>query len=124
MCDTLFDLHGKVAALTGGAGMICGCMARARAERGMKVAVLDVVPDAAGKVADEIVSGGGEAIAVECNVLDTESIRGAASQIIAKYGGVDILINGAGVVECCRSDSIKIASQLKILSVLFGATIQ
>ncbi|MGC9468714.1 MAG: SDR family oxidoreductase [Anaerolineae bacterium] len=92
----LFGLEGKVAAITGGGGVLCGTMARALARVGVKVAVLDIVPDAAEAVAAEIRDAGGEAIAVPCDVLDKVSVQSAADAVMEKFGRIDILINGAG----------------------------
>jgi NAD(P)-dependent dehydrogenase (short-subunit alcohol dehydrogenase family) len=85
-----------VAVVTGGGGVLCGVMSRALGRVGAKVAVLDLVPEAAQKVADDIVAAGGEAMAVQCNVLDKNSIQVAAQRIMDAYGRVDILISGAG----------------------------
>ena len=90
------DLAGKVAAVTGGGGVLCGCMARALAECGAKVAVLDLRKEAADKVADEIKAAGFEAAGFACNVLERPSLEGALAEIKAAYGPIDILINGAG----------------------------
>jgi len=92
----LFGIEGKVAAITGGGGVLCGVMARAMARLGAKVAVLDISREAAGNVAAEISAGGGDAIAIECDVLRRPSIEGAAQEVVRVYGRVDILINGAG----------------------------
>ena len=51
---TLFDLTGKVAAVTGAGGVLCGQMAKALACAGAKIAVMDLSLEAAKKVADEI----------------------------------------------------------------------
>ena len=90
------DLGGKVAAVTGGAGVLCSCMAKALAECGAKVAVLDLRLEAADKVADEIANHGGTAKGFECNVLDRASLEAANEGIVAAFGDIDILINGAG----------------------------
>ena len=92
----LFGLEGKVAAVTGGGGVLCGSMSRALGRLGAKVAVLDLFPKAAQKVVDEIIAGGGEAIAVRCDVLGRASVEAAAQEVLDAFGGVDILINGAG----------------------------
>jgi len=92
----LFDVSGKVIVVTGGGGVLCGTMAKALADAGAKIAVLDLAEAAAAKVADQINAAGGKAIAVKCNVLDKESIEAAEKQIMAKLGKIDILINGAG----------------------------
>ena len=96
MSDTLFDLSGKVAALTGAGGVLVSAMAKELARRGARVALLDLALPAAQKVADEITAAGGQALAVACNALDKASIETAAQTIEAQWGGVDILINGAG----------------------------
>lgn len=87
------DLSDKVAAVTGAGGVICSAFARALAECGAKVALLDVNYDAAKKVADEI---GPKAIAVKCNCLDKQSIADAKAEIEKAFGKVNFLVNGAG----------------------------
>lgn len=93
---TLFGLDGKVVVITGGGGVLCGTMARGLARLGAKVAVLDLFPEAAQRVVNEITAEGGQAIAVQADVLDKASLEGAKEQVLAAYGGIDVLINGAG----------------------------
>ncbi len=90
------NLKGRVAVVTGGGGVLCGDFAKALARQGVKVAVLDLNEAAAQKVADEINADGGTAIAVGCNVLETESMQKARETVNAKLGTCDILLNGAG----------------------------
>jgi len=94
--ENLFDVKGKVAVITGAGGVICGAMAKGLAKAGAKIAVLDLIIANAQKVVDEIKEQGGTAIAVECNVLKKETVEQAREKVIAKFGKVDILINGAG----------------------------
>jgi NAD(P)-dependent dehydrogenase (short-subunit alcohol dehydrogenase family) len=96
MSKVSFDISDKVAVITGGAGILCSTMSKHLAEYGAKIAVLDLFYDKAKEVADEIVAKGGDAIAVECDVLSKESIEKACETVMKKYGRVDILINGAG----------------------------
>ncbi len=91
-----FDFSGKVAAITGGGGVLCGTMARALGQRGASVAVLDLNLHAAEEVANDILGRGGQAIAVQTDVLDKESLNTSVQRIIETFGKVDILINGAG----------------------------
>ena len=90
------DLRGKVAAVTGGSGVLCGTMAKALGACGAKVAVLGRRLEATTKVADEINAAGGVAKAFICNVLDKDSLVAANEAIEAAFGPIDILINGAG----------------------------
>jgi NAD(P)-dependent dehydrogenase (short-subunit alcohol dehydrogenase family) len=94
--DNLFGIRGQVAVVTGAGGILCSEMAGALAGLGVKVAVLDLRLPAAEKVVDAIKKNGGEALAVECNVLDKASIEKASGEILKKWGTIDILINGAG----------------------------
>ena len=90
------NLQGKVAVITGGGGILCSVMAKALAKAGASVAILDLKVEAAQKVADEINSNGGKAIAVSANVLDLESLKNAEKQVAETFGSCDILVNGAG----------------------------
>lgn len=90
------DLAGKRVAVTGGGGILCGSMAKAVAACGATVAVLDLRKEAADRIAAEIVAAGGEAEGFACNVLEKESLEAANTEIEAKFGPVEVLINGAG----------------------------
>ncbi|MDM5327454.1 SDR family oxidoreductase [Neobacillus sp. CF12] len=90
------NLQGKVAVVTGGGGVLCGCMARELARQGMKVAILNRTYEKAIKVVEDIKSIGGVAIAIECDVLSVESVKRAEEIVTAEYGVCDVLINGAG----------------------------
>lgn len=96
MRDINFDISGQVAVITGAGGIICGVMAREMAKKGAKVALLDLFVESAQKIADEINAAGGDAIAVKANVLDRASLEEARDAVVAKYGRIDVLINGAG----------------------------
>lgn len=90
------DLSNKTAVVTGGGGVLCSGFAKAIAQCGAKVAILDLREENAKKVADEIVKNGGEAIGISANVLEKDSLVSAKKIINEKFGTVDILINGAG----------------------------
>lgn len=94
--DQPFEFTRKVAVITGGGGVLCGTMARALGERGASVAVLDLNLPAAEKVAAEICTQGGQAIAFQADVLDKASLVTTAQRSIETFGRIDILINGAG----------------------------
>ncbi|MDY4976603.1 MAG: SDR family oxidoreductase [Clostridia bacterium] len=90
------DLKDKVAVVTGGGGVLCAMFAKALAQSGAKVAVLDLREEAAEKVAEEIRQDGGVAIGVGANVLELDSLKAARDEIAQKLGTCDILLNGAG----------------------------
>ena len=90
------DLSGKVAVVTGAAGVLCSDFSRALAKCGAKVALLDINETVAKRIADEIVAEGGQAIAVKANCLDKASLEDAKAIVDKVFGPCDILINGAG----------------------------
>ncbi len=90
------DLNNKVAVVTGGGGILCSAFAKALAQNGAIVAVLDLKEEAANKVAEEIRANGGTAIGIGCNVLEAESMQKARDRVFSELGSCDILINGAG----------------------------
>ena len=92
----IVDLKGKTAVVTGGGGVLCSEFAKALAACGANVAVCDLRLESAEKVAADIRNDGGIAIAVEANVLNKESLIAAKKVIDNAFGGVDILLNGAG----------------------------
>lgn len=90
------DLTNKVAAVTGGGGVIGSYFAKALAECGAKVVVLERDQERADQIANEINGAGGTAIGVIGDVLNKEVLEKAREEIIEKLGPVDILINCAG----------------------------
>ena len=94
---TFDDLKGKVCVLTGGGGIIGQSLAEGMAAVGIKIAVLDMMKDAAEKVAGGVKRDfHATAIGVEGNVLDKESLLNARTIINRELGPVDFLINCAG----------------------------
>lgn len=89
-------MKNKVAVITGGAGVLCAEFARALAAEGVKVAVAGRTLSKLEAVADEINAAGGQAIAVQMDVTNKESVKAAHDEVLAKFGKCDILINGAG----------------------------
>ena len=87
------DLSGKVAVITGAGGILMSEFARALAECGAKVALLDINEKAANEVAASIGDG---ALAIPTNCLEKASILAARDKVHEAFGKVDILINGAG----------------------------
>jgi NAD(P)-dependent dehydrogenase (short-subunit alcohol dehydrogenase family) len=91
-----FSLEGRVAAITGGGGELCGCMAEALGALGVRVAVLDLNLDKAKRRVDAIRREGGAAEAFACNVLEEAELRQVYAKVCSLWDSPDILINGAG----------------------------
>lgn len=93
-----FNFTDQTFVVTGGAGVICGAMAKGLFELGANVAIFDYNLEAASAMVSKLNSlgGPGKAQAVKCNVLDMQSIRDGFDQVLQNFGKVDGLINGAG----------------------------
>ncbi len=91
-----FELTGKVAAITGAGGGVCGAMAEALGAAGVKVALLDINPESAEARARTISKSGGTAKALQCNVLDKSLVQKCYEEVCRLWGPPDFLINGAG----------------------------
>lgn len=94
--DALFSLHGQVAIVTGGTGVLGGAMARGLARAGARVAILGRRRERAEAVAAEIVTAGGEALATPADVLRKEELEAVRDTLLARWGRIDILVNAAG----------------------------
>ncbi len=86
-------LAGQVAVITGAGGAIGAATAQVFAAAGAEVALLDLDAAAAQAKAKAI---GGNTIAIKCDVTDAGSVREAFNQVVAAFGGVDLLVSNAG----------------------------
>ncbi|MCP5061221.1 MAG: SDR family oxidoreductase [Ignavibacteriae bacterium] len=94
---TFGSLKNTVCVITGGGGIIGNVLAEGLAKLNVKIAVLDINKELADKAAKCVVEKyGTEAIGVETNVLDKQSLENAKKIILEKFGRIDSLINGAG----------------------------
>lgn len=106
--DSLFDLTGKVAVVTGGGdGIGKGCC-EILAGAGASVVVSDISAEKAQTVADGINGAGGKATAVACNVMDDSDLVNLIETAVKTYGTVNILVNNAGLGGGGRESPFKI----------------
>ena len=88
-------LEGKTALVTGTSPNIMGGIAEELAREGANLVCVDVRQDYADRCAAAIVADGHDAIGVACDVTDEEQVLSAIDQATERFGGVDILVNGA-----------------------------
>jgi len=89
----LFNLDGRVAVITGGAGELGTQMAYALAEAGAHLVLCSRDVDKCKQRAEEISTGHNEAIGLRCDVTDPAEIKTMVGQVMQKWGKIDILVN-------------------------------
>ncbi|HTV63071.1 MAG TPA: SDR family oxidoreductase [Verrucomicrobiae bacterium] len=93
----LFSLNGKVAVVIGGTGVLCGEIAEGLAGAGGTVALVGRDAAKAQKRLESIAKGGGRAAFFPCDTTSKSGLEKLLADVLAKFGRVDILVNGAGV---------------------------
>jgi NAD(P)-dependent dehydrogenase (short-subunit alcohol dehydrogenase family) len=88
---------GKVAFITGAGAGFGEAFAGALAAEGAAVAIADIDGGAGERVAAELTAKGHDAFAVPCDVADEHSVDAAVAATVERFGGVDVLINNAGL---------------------------
>ncbi|MDD9913777.1 MAG: SDR family NAD(P)-dependent oxidoreductase, partial [Rhodospirillaceae bacterium] len=91
------SIEGKVALITGAANGMGRATAHLFADEGAHVAVADVDADGVDQVVEEIIGAGGTAQGWALDLRDADAIRHVVEAVAAHFGGIDILINNAGV---------------------------
>lgn len=92
-------IEGKVALVTGAGRGIGRAIALRLAADGADVAVADIVPDTADKVAAEITDAGRRSLALAGDVSDRDAVFGFVDATVAGLGGLDVMVNNAGIVQ-------------------------
>ncbi|HXG68887.1 MAG TPA: SDR family oxidoreductase [Blastocatellia bacterium] len=91
----LYDFTGRSVVITGGTGVLCRAMAKALVGCGASVAILARSRDKGEALVAEM-AGPGRATVVQGDVLQTDTLREAEQRVVAEFGRLDCLINGAG----------------------------
>lgn len=92
----MFELHGRVALVTGAGQGVGAGIVRALSGQGAKVAVNDYFPERAEAIVAEVVAAGGTAMAAPFDVTDYEQVAAGFARVVEQFGPVDILVNNAG----------------------------
>lgn len=94
--NELFSVKDKVVVITGGTGVLGACIAKYLAKEGARIAILGRRKSEGDAIVDEIVANGGDAMFLESDVMDAAKVEKNCSDILARYGKVDALLNAAG----------------------------
>lgn len=93
------DLSGKTVVITGASKGIGEAAARHLASLDAKVVLAARTETAINAIAQEINAAGGTSLAIRCDVSSQEDVEALINQTVTKFGGVDVLVNNAGLID-------------------------
>ena len=110
-------LQDKICIVTGAASGIGKEIALTYGRAGGKVVIADLNKAAAQSVADDIIAAGGTAMAVAMDVTDEAQVNSAVAEVVAAYGGVDVLVSNAGIQIVHPIEEFPFADWKKMLAI-------
>ncbi|MBU4276444.1 MAG: SDR family oxidoreductase [Proteobacteria bacterium] len=111
------NYQGKTVVITGGAGGLGAAFARRFVGLGAKVALLDLDGAAARRMAVEMSGAGAQTLGLACDVTDPEACGEVMEQVRERLGGIDLLINNAGITHRSAFKDTSAAVFAKVMAV-------
>lgn len=102
-------LDGRTVAITGGAGGFGLLLGQQAAARGARVALCDLSAEHLDAAVASITETGGEAIGMVADVRDLDQMRGMAAATVEAFGGIDVMVNNAGVMPLALYSDHRVA---------------
>ena len=111
------NIQGKVIAITGGGRGIGREIAEGLAQKGARLALLDLDDEAMATTAELVKETGSEAHCYNCNVADEETVVNTFKQIVANFGSIHGLVNNAGILRDAQLIKVKGGKVVKKMSI-------
>ncbi len=118
MGENSFCLDGKAAAVTGGAQGLGSAMAKALAEAGAKVALLDIAAERCQAEASKLQSNYGvEALAIHADVRKLDEMEAAVAKIVEDFGRLDVFVNNAGICRNIKAEEMNLEDWQEVIDI-------
>jgi len=114
--SNIFDLSGKVAIVTGGAGGIGKTLSIGLAQNGADVVVTSRTLSKLEPVAAEIKALGKKSLAIACDVTDEQSVNNMVDQVVKEFSHIDLLVNVAGTIVRDPAEVVKIEDWQRVIN--------
>jgi NAD(P)-dependent dehydrogenase (short-subunit alcohol dehydrogenase family) len=121
MFASRFSFDGKIVLITGGSRGLGLALAREACARRARVALLARDPNELAQACDHLTRRGGDTLPVECDLLEPMQIKQAVERIVDHFGGLDVVINNAGIIEVGPLAHMKRADFEKAMMLHFWA---
>ena len=121
MFASRFSFDGKIILITGGSRGLGLALAREACARRARVALLARDPNELARACDDLRRRGGDTLPVECDLLEPTQIKQAVEKIVDHFGGLDVVINNAGIIEVGPLAHMKPADFEKAIMLHFWA---
>lgn len=102
------ETQSKIALITGASSGIGAGTAKVLAANGFKVGIAARRIDKLNQLKNEITASGGEALPIQMDVTDPESVKRGVEELVAAYGSIDVLVNNAGLMPLSDIESLKV----------------
>ena len=112
-----FELHGRIAVVTGASSGLGATFARSLAAAGASVVVAARRLDRLESLASEIEAAGRDALAVACDVTSEADVDGLVAATLERFGKVDILVNNAGISDSAPAETESLESFRRLIDV-------
>jgi NAD(P)-dependent dehydrogenase (short-subunit alcohol dehydrogenase family) len=112
---------GKVVVITGGSRGLGLVLARQFCAEGARVALLARDPNELARAREELVQRGGEVLTISCDLLEREQINAAVQEVVDHFGGLDVVINNAGIIEVGPLEHMRRADFERAMNLHFWA---
>jgi len=115
-------MKGKVVVVTGAASGIGAAVCRKFGQQGSWIALLDMDEKGIDERVRELAGKGMTAFGQVCDVTDEEQCRSAMQEIIRRFGGIDVLVNNAGITQRCPFIKASVSMYRRVMDInFFGA---
>jgi NAD(P)-dependent dehydrogenase (short-subunit alcohol dehydrogenase family) len=112
-------LAGRVALVTGGSRGLGLIVARELGRRGMRVVICARDAEELERAHDGLADQGIEVLALPCDVTDEESVQGLVAEVTERLGGVDLLVNNAGIIQVGPAETMRLEDWRRAMDVMF-----
>ncbi|HWA98782.1 MAG TPA: SDR family NAD(P)-dependent oxidoreductase, partial [Pirellulales bacterium] len=112
-----YSFRNKVVVITGGSRGLGLCLARQFGAEGARLALCARDEDELRRARDDLHSRGIDPLTVECDVTNRQQVNAFVREVVGRYGGIDVLVNNAGVIQSGPMETMTIEDYERAMDV-------